>query len=57
MSRGLGDVDKRQGLGDPNHVTWGYMIGVARTALRVAWWMTAIPGFMILIAVMAINLA
>lgn len=45
------------GLGDPNHVTWGYMIGVARTALRVAWWMTAIPGFMILIAVMAINLA
>lgn len=45
------------GLGDPNHVTWGYMIGVARTALRVAWWMTAIPGLMIMIAVIAINLA
>jgi peptide/nickel transport system permease protein len=45
------------GLGDPNHVTWGYMIGVARTALRVAWWMTAIPGLMIVIAVIAINLA
>ena len=45
------------GLGDPNHVTWGYMIGVARTALRVAWWMTAIPGLMIVVAVIAINLA
>ena len=45
------------GLGDPNHVTWGYMIGVARTALRIAWWMTAIPGLMIVIAVIAINLA
>jgi peptide/nickel transport system permease protein len=45
------------GLGDPNHISWGYMIGVARTALRLAWWMTAIPGLMIVIAVMAINLA
>ena len=45
------------GLGDPNHMSWGYMIGVARTALRVAWWMTAIPGLMIMIAVIAINLA
>jgi len=45
------------GLGDPNHVSWGYMIGVARTALRVAWWMAAIPGLMIVIAVIAINLA
>ena len=23
------------GLGDPNQVSWGYMIGVARTVLRV----------------------
>jgi peptide/nickel transport system permease protein len=45
------------GLGDPNHISWGYMIGVARTALRVAWWMAAIPGLMIVIAVIAINLA
>lgn len=45
------------GLGDPNHISWGYMIGVARTALRVAWWMSAIPGLMIVIAVIAINLA
>ena len=44
------------GLGDPNLVSWGYMIGVARTVLRVAWWMAAIPGVMILITVLAINL-
>jgi peptide/nickel transport system permease protein len=44
------------GLGDPNLVSWGYMIGVARTVLRVAWWMAAIPGAMILVTVLAINL-
>lgn len=44
------------GLGDPNLVSWGYMIGVARTVLRTAWWMAAIPGLMILITVLAINL-
>lgn len=44
------------GLGDPNLMTWGHMVGVARTVLRTAWWMTAIPGITILIAVLAINL-
>ena len=44
------------GLGDPNLMTWGHMVGVARTVLRSAWWMTAIPGITILIAVLAINL-
>jgi len=44
------------GLSDPNLVSWGYMIGVARTALRTAWWMAAIPGLMIVITVLAINL-
>jgi peptide/nickel transport system permease protein len=44
------------GLGDPNLVSWGYMIGVARTVLRSAWWMAAIPGVMILVTVLAINL-
>ena len=32
------------GLSDPNVISWGYMIGVGRTVLRVAWWMPAIPG-------------
>jgi len=44
------------GLGDPNLSTWGHMVGVARGVLRTAWWMTAIPGLTILIAVLAINL-
>ncbi|MEO5699149.1 MAG: ABC transporter permease [Casimicrobiaceae bacterium] len=44
------------GLADPNVVSWGYMIGVARSALRTAWWMTAIPGVAILVTVLAINL-
>lgn len=44
------------GLGDPNVVSWGYMIGVARTVLRLAWWMAAIPGITILVTVLAINL-
>lgn len=44
------------GLGDPNLVSWGYMIGVARTVLRTAWWMAAIPGVTILVTVLAINL-
>jgi len=44
------------GLGDPNRVSWGYMIGVARSVLRSAWWMAAIPGTMILVTVLAINL-
>lgn len=44
------------GLSDPSTVTWGYMIGVARTALFVAPWMIAIPGIAILITVLAINL-
>lgn len=45
------------GLGDPNHVSWGYMIGVARTALQLAPWMAAIPGIMIVFTVIAINIA
>ncbi|MBM3597447.1 MAG: ABC transporter permease [Alphaproteobacteria bacterium] len=44
------------GLGDPNIISWGYMIGVGRTVLRTAWWMSAIPGVTILITVLAINL-
>jgi peptide/nickel transport system permease protein len=44
------------GLSDPNVMSWGYMIGVGRTVLRVAWWMSAIPGITILVAVLCINL-
>jgi peptide/nickel transport system permease protein len=32
------------------------MIGVARSSLRTAWWMVAIPGLTIVVTVLAINL-
>jgi peptide/nickel transport system permease protein len=44
------------GLGDPNVMSWGFMIGAGRTHLRTAWWLTAIPGIAILLTVLAINL-
>ncbi|MFP1850189.1 ABC transporter permease [Lonsdalea quercina] len=44
------------GLGDPNVVSWGAMIGTGRDALRTGWYMTAIPGVMIMLTVMALNL-
>jgi len=44
------------GLGDPNHVSWGTMIGAGRDALRTAWYQTAIPGVAIMLTVLALNL-
>ncbi len=44
------------GLGDPNFMSWGYMVGAGRTVIRQAWWMSVFPGFAILITVVAINL-
>jgi peptide/nickel transport system permease protein len=44
------------GLGDPNIMSWGFMIGSGRTYLRTAWWLCALPGLAILLAVLAINL-
>ncbi len=44
------------GLGDPNVMTWGFMIGAGRSAMRTAWWMVTIPGIAILLTVLAINL-
>jgi peptide/nickel transport system permease protein len=44
------------GLGDPNAMSWGYMIGAARTVLRQAWWMSFFPGVAILLTVLALNL-
>lgn len=44
------------GLGDPNVMSWGYMVGAGRTVLRQAWWICTFPGFAILITVIALNL-
>ena len=44
------------GLGDPNQMSWGYMVGSARSVLRQAWWMAFFPGLAILLTVLALNL-
>jgi len=43
------------GLGDPNLLSWGSMIGGARSAMWVAWWTTTLPGLSIMITVLALN--
>ncbi|WP_244539637.1 ABC transporter permease [Methylobacterium sp. 174MFSha1.1] len=44
------------GLGDPNVLSWGSMIGSGREVLRSAWYLTAIPGVAIVLSVLALNL-
>jgi len=44
------------GLGDPNLISWGYMVGAGRTVVRQAWWITVFPGLAILLSVLALNL-
>ena len=43
------------GLGDPNVMSWGSMIGAGRQVLRTAWYIAAIPGFAIVLTVLAIT--
>ncbi|GGE21249.1 ABC transporter permease [Aureimonas endophytica] len=44
------------GLGDPNIMSWGYVIGAGRAVIRQAWWVSFFPGLMILLTVLALNL-
>lgn len=44
------------GMGDPNAVSWGSMIGEGRELLRTAWFLTALPGAAIVLTVLALNL-
>ncbi|MFX6218235.1 ABC transporter permease subunit, partial [Acinetobacter baumannii] len=32
------------GLGDPNVMSWGYMVGAGRTRVLEQWWISFIPG-------------
>ena len=43
------------GLGDPDAMSWGYMINASRGMLRDAWWMSLMPGLAILFCVLAVN--
>ncbi|QLH70503.1 ABC transporter permease [Rhodopseudomonas palustris] len=44
------------GLGDPNVVSWGGMVGAGREVLRSDWYIATIPGLAIVVAVLALNL-
>ena len=44
------------GLGAPNQMSWGFMIGAGRSFMRDAWWLVTIPGIAILLTVLSINL-
>lgn len=44
------------GLGDPNVMSWGLMLGQNRTYLLDAWWAVTFPGAAIFLAVLAVSL-
>jgi peptide/nickel transport system permease protein len=44
------------GLGDPNLMTWGFLIGSGRSVIRLAWWMSVFPGLAIFVTVLSLNL-
>ncbi len=44
------------GLGDPNVMTWGLMLGQNRGYMQDAWWAVTFPGAAIFLAVLAVSL-
>lgn len=44
------------GLGDPNQMSWGMMIGSSRQYVLTSWWAVAIPGAAIFLTVLAVSL-
>ena len=44
------------GLGDPNTMSWGLMIGVNRQYILDAWWPVTFPGIAIFLTVFAVSL-
>lgn len=44
------------GLGDPNTMSWGLMIGSNRENILVAWWPVTFPGLAIFLTVFAVSL-
>jgi peptide/nickel transport system permease protein len=44
------------GIGDPNTVSWGWMLNDALKTFRVAWWTSFFPGLAISITAVAFNL-
>jgi peptide/nickel transport system permease protein len=44
------------GFGDPNRMSWGYLLNNAQAFVRRAWWLSLYPGLAIVLAVLAVNL-
>jgi len=44
------------GLGDPNQMSWGLMIGSSRLYVLSCWWAVAFPGVAIFLTVLAVSL-
>ncbi|MCZ0736729.1 ABC transporter permease [Phreatobacter sp. AB_2022a] len=44
------------GLGDPNVMSWGFMIGAGRSTIQLAWWTSVFPGIALFLTVLALNL-
>lgn len=44
------------GLGDPNVMSWGFMIGSGRSTIRLAWWTSVFPGIALFLTVLSLNL-
>lgn len=44
------------GLGDPNMISWGSVIGNGRSAMRTAWYIAMIPSVIVVLTVLALNL-
>ena len=44
------------GLGDPNAMSWGMMIGANRDFVLEAWWPVALPGLAIFVTVLGVSL-
>jgi peptide/nickel transport system permease protein len=44
------------GFGDPNLMSWGYLLNNAQSFVRRAWWLSVYPGLAIVSAVIGINL-
>ena len=44
------------GLGDPNAMSWGLMIGANRDFVQDAWWTVTLPGLAIFVTVLGVSL-
>lgn len=44
------------GLGDPNHISWGLMIGLNRPTFLNSWWTVTFPGLAIFFTVLSFSL-